>query len=339
MFLSIIIPVYKVEKYLRQCVDSIISQNLKDIEIILVDDGSPDNCPIMCDEYAKEYSNISVIHKPNGGLSSARNTGIDNATGEYIMFLDSDDWWNPSVNVKNILESVHSHPETEMFLLSSLDYIEGMGFYKRKEHQNLSYISTDSVLSYYNGLLNNGNLEVHAATKILKTSFIKNNNLYFKKGICGEDNEWMIRILRCLNAVQIINEPIYIYRSGRVGSITNTIKIKNIQDLLEIINDSIFYHNQNPNFEVKNLEFCFCAYLWFTALGLSNQLSTHDKNTLKPLFKETAFICKYSNSPKTKLAYTAYKLLGLTVTSKLLGKYINLKSKKSINKTKVDDTL
>ena len=89
---SIIIPVYKVEKYLRECVDSVLSQTYKNLEIILVDDGSPDNCPQICDEYANLDTRVKVIHKENGGVSSARNIGLDNATGKYVSFVDSDDF-------------------------------------------------------------------------------------------------------------------------------------------------------------------------------------------------------------------------------------------------------
>ena len=94
MKFSVIIPIYKVEQYLRQCVDSVLAQTYTDVEIILVDDGSPDSCPAICDEYAKKDSRIKVIHKPNGGLSDARNAGLDMAQGEYVLFLDSDDWWD-----------------------------------------------------------------------------------------------------------------------------------------------------------------------------------------------------------------------------------------------------
>lgn len=93
--ISIIIPVYKVESYLRRCIDSIINQTYNNIEIILVDDGSPDNSPAICDEYAKIDCRIKVVHKENGGLSDARNTGIENAKGNYITFVDSDDWVQP----------------------------------------------------------------------------------------------------------------------------------------------------------------------------------------------------------------------------------------------------
>lgn len=89
---SVIVPIFNVEKYLKQCVDSLLNQTLKDIEVILVDDGSPDSCPQICDEYEKQDSRIKVIHKKNGGLSDARNAGLELVQGEYVAFIDSDDY-------------------------------------------------------------------------------------------------------------------------------------------------------------------------------------------------------------------------------------------------------
>ena len=100
--ISVIVPVYKVENYLGRCVESLLAQTYENIEIILVDDGSPDTCPVMCDEYAKKHEKIRVIHQENKGLSGARNTGIDNAKGEYLAFVDSDDLWSP-----HFLESLY----------------------------------------------------------------------------------------------------------------------------------------------------------------------------------------------------------------------------------------
>ena len=99
MKLSIVVPIYKVEPYLRKCVDSLLNQDLptEDYEIILVDDGSPDCCGEICDEYASKYGNIRVIHRENGGLSAARNSGIEIAQGKYIQFVDSDDYLEPNV--------------------------------------------------------------------------------------------------------------------------------------------------------------------------------------------------------------------------------------------------
>ena len=99
--ISVIVPVYKVESYLEQCISSIIKQTYKNLEIILVNDGSPDNCGKLCDIYAKKDSRIKVIHKKNGGLSDARNVALDIATGDYIGFVDSDDWIN--INMYEVL--------------------------------------------------------------------------------------------------------------------------------------------------------------------------------------------------------------------------------------------
>lgn len=107
MKISIIVPIYKVEKYINQCVDSIISQTYEDIEIILVDDGSPDNCPAICDKYAKSDNRIRVIHKHNGGLISARKAGLKASTGKYVCFVDGDDWIELDM-YKNIADSIEN---------------------------------------------------------------------------------------------------------------------------------------------------------------------------------------------------------------------------------------
>lgn len=337
MFLSVIIPVYKVENYLKKCIESIIVQELSSFEIILVDDGSPDSCPEICDVYSENYPFIKVIHKKNGGLSSARNAGLKIATGKYVMFLDSDDWWSPAVNMQSILKKVEKYPDVEMFLLASVDYVEGDGYYKRKEHENFKKINTNSIETYYHDLLVNGNLEVHAATKILKREFLYKNNLFFKEGIISEDNEWMLRLLRFLKRVVIIDEPLYVYRAGRLGSITNTIELKNVSDVLDIVKMSILFYCLHSEHALKKYELCYCAYLWFSALGLSDQLSKQEREGLKEKFKKTSCVCSYSNSPKTKLAYIVFRVCGLDITTKILGKYIELKSAKNINKKRVDN--
>ncbi len=337
MELSLIIPIYNVEKYLPSCINSVLRQNLSDYEIILVDDGSPDNCPAICDDYALKYDFIRVIHKPNGGLSSARNAGVLASCGDYIVFLDSDDWWNPRVDVRKMLEQVKANPSVDFFLFTSLDYLPDKGWFKRREHEKLKDVPTDSVDSYYRTLLMNGNLEVHAGTKIINRNFFIKNNLFFKEGIISEDNEWMIRMLRVVTNVEIIDQSLYIYRLNRPGSLTSTVGIKNLSDLLDIIQQSIDYCKSNDDFKFREYELCYCAYLWFSALGLSSRLKKSDKAILKGKFSKTSEVCRNSNSPKTKLAYTVYRLFGLGITSFILGRYIALKGKKRINKIMVDD--
>ena len=335
--LSVIIPIYNVEKYLNRCVDSVINQHLLDIELILVDDGSPDRCPEICDDYSDKYDFIKVIHKKNGGLSEARNYGLENAKGEYIIFMDSDDWWNSEVAVRKLMDYALKHTDVDMFLFDGLDYIEGDGFFQRNEHQNFRNIDVSSVGAYYQSLLNNGNLEVSANTKILKRQFLIDNQLFFTPNLLSEDNEWMMRVLRVAKKVDKLEEPLYICRLGRADSITNTIKKKNITDLLSIVKWSVDYYADHDN-EVKEQELCFASYLWFCALGLANRLNKNELKEVKPLFKETSSVCSYSNSKKTKLCNTVYRIFGFNATIKILGAYLKHK-KNDTAKTKVADEL
>ena len=335
-FLSVIIPVYNVEPYLRQCVDSVLNQKLEDYELILVDDGSPDACPQICDEYASRFPQIRVIHQQNGGLSAARNAGLRAAYGQYVMFMDSDDWWNPDVSVQDMLNRVKTRTNVDMFLFAGLDYIEGEGYFDRSDSIRCVTKPVVDARSYYEIMLGNGNLQVSACTKFLKRIFLLENALFFTDGLLGEDNEWMIRLLRCASTIEIIPFPLYICRLGRSTSITNTIKKKNVSDLLQIVQNSIdYYQSPDADRSVMKYEFCFCAYLWFCALGLSQGLSKEEKTGLMPQFQKTAEVCRYSNSRKTKLAYAVYHTLGYQATAFTLGTYIQLKGKLRLNKKKV----
>ena len=116
--LSVIVPIYNVEKYLKQCIESVIKQQLDSYELILVDDGSTDSSKSICDNYSEKNANIKVFHKKNEGASSARNYGLKKASGKYVLFLDSDDWWNPQINLSMMLEYAVQHPNIAMCLFT-----------------------------------------------------------------------------------------------------------------------------------------------------------------------------------------------------------------------------
>ena len=123
--ISVIIPVYKVELYLKQCVESILIQTYSNIEIILVDDGSPDSCPQICDEYARKDYRIKVIHKSNGGLSDARNVGLNGAVGQYVVFVDSDDYWLNENCLKSLVDEINRTPNIDFICFNSYSFVNG----------------------------------------------------------------------------------------------------------------------------------------------------------------------------------------------------------------------
>ena len=165
---SIVVPVYRVEEYLDECINSIINQTYNYIEIILVDDGSPDKCPEICDNYAKNDKRIKVIHKENGGLSDARNFGIPHATGEYIAFLDSDDYVEP-----NTYKTMY-----EKAVQENSDYVECDFIWEYPDKSNID------TRDYYFGkreMLEK--VRVVAWNKLIKRDIIVNNNIKFPFGL------------------------------------------------------------------------------------------------------------------------------------------------------------
>lgn len=209
--ISVIVPIYKVEKYLDKCVESIVSQSYPDLEIILVDDGSPDACPQMCDDWATRDSRIKVVHKENGGLSDARNAGLAVATGEYISFIDSDDWIEPD------------------FLQVLLDAMEQTG--ADIADCAIRLVSEDGKELSVRGVSEDETLDtVTALVRLVKEDRVYQtvwNKLYrrpvigdirFEKGKYNEDDYFTYQIFDRSEKIIIVSKPMYNYlqRSGSI---------------------------------------------------------------------------------------------------------------------------
>jgi len=233
-FFSIIIPIYNVEYYIDECVKSVLSQSFSNYECILIDDGSPDKCPKICDEYAKKYEFIKTFHKENGGLSDARNYGIYAAIGEYIVFLDSDDMFADNSSLLNLYNTIKDNKNNVIF---------NANFYTFSEYNIIKYYNK------YNKYLTTANPELFLTgikkTKmfffgqlfILNREYLLNNNLFFKTGLFHEDEHWMPRVIFSSNQITLNHSPFYAYRILREGSITSSISPKRLFDLILIIND------------------------------------------------------------------------------------------------------
>lgn len=244
MLISVVVPIYNTEKYLRQCVDSILSQTYKNIEIILVDDGSKDSSPLICDEYEKADSRITVIHKKNGGLSSARNFGIKQSRGCYIIFLDSDDCWNND----RFLETIDNNCNDELVIWK---YI--------KSKQVTDYFKiTDEIIVYkynlrddYKKLFRKNILFASACMVAVPKRFFDNNKLFFVEGETSEDIEWFAKLLCLADCIVYFDSPIYFYRI-RKNSISNTMNPKMITDFKKHIQTiaTLVDSNQNDIMEI-----------------------------------------------------------------------------------------
>ena len=200
---SVIVPVYNVEKYLKKCLDSLVNQTLKEIEIIIVNDGSPDNSQKIIDEYVKKYPNIKAYQKENGGLSDARNYGINLANGKYLAFIDSDDYidlkmletmYNYATNNKLdivVCDTINVYPEKEQYLISNYNY---------SENNIKNYLVSPPM----------------ACIRLYNKKLFK--NVSFKKDIYYEDLELTPKLVNQTNKIGFVNEGLYYYLQ-RTGSI------------------------------------------------------------------------------------------------------------------------
>lgn len=217
--ISIIVPIYKVEKELDKCVQSLIHQTYEKIEIILVDDGSPDNCPKLCDEYAKKDYRIKVIHKKNGGLSEARNFGLDSATGKYILYVDSDDYIELDA-CERLLEGVSKDVD---FVVGACREISKQNISYQK-HTNIKpktiYDSKDFVIAS----IKKFEWYAPAWLNLYKREFLLKNNLYYKVGYLFEDIEMLPRMFLAASKVSYIDYPFYNYviRENSIMTSDNT---------------------------------------------------------------------------------------------------------------------
>ena len=212
--ISIIVPVYKVERYLPRCIESILKQTYTNFELILVDDGTPDRSGIICDKYAEKDSRIRVIHKENGGVSTARNTGIDAAKGEWITFVDSDDWIN-----YDFIESFLNNTIGDVdFLVGSCSMIRTrVQRYENADREVNIYDSLDTVAK----TLENFMFSVPWG-KMFKTDIIMGNHIKFPVGIkWGEDSHFVTEYLAFCKKIKFVKNAAYNYNCINQFSITN----------------------------------------------------------------------------------------------------------------------
>ena len=209
--ISVIVPVYKVEKYLHRCIDSILSQSFTDFELILVDDGSPDNCGKICDEYAQKDSRVRVFHKPNGGVSSARNLGLDNARGEWVTFIDSDDYIEC-----NYLSDLIFYQEQENVEFVAI--CNNINTHTNSTHVNLKKEEFDLLFSKFSF-----QKLCSPWGKLFNLNLIKHINLNFDSRIhLGEDIIFVLTYLLNINKLELIYSNKYFYEQ-REGSLTKTL--------------------------------------------------------------------------------------------------------------------
>lgn len=280
--ISVVVPIYNVENYLERCIKSIVNQTYKNLEIILVDDGSPDRCPDICDEWGKQDSRIKVIHKKNGGLSDARNAGLKLAKGELISFIDSDDWIN--LRFFEVLYKVMIQENSDIVQCNyrALEkQIDEEGF--DSDLLNISSFTNEEALSM---LIDNDRLRQVVWNKLYKKEVI---DLEFKKGYINEDEFWTYRIFSNASVISYVDVVLYYYFQ-RSGSIINeNYSLKRLHGLEALIERSEFIEKEYPRLKEKaaNSVYYSCVYACQMSMKyLPRDERRRAKDYIKPIAKK-----------------------------------------------------
>lgn len=314
MKFSVIVPCYKVEKYLPECVDSILNQTYTDYELILVDDGSPDRVPIICDEYAEKDARIRVIHQKNAGIACARNAGISAAKGEYLICIDSDDYLAKNDVFARVAEKTSS--DVDIVLYGYRKFFESNNAFGAKSIPVLDGVCL--TCDMLKSVLASNSYCGCAWTKAVKLSILHNHNIEFKPGMIGEDIDWYLQILCFAKTFDSINDIGIIYRQ-RVGSLSHAPKINSITDMLWILEnwpDRI--KSIVKNLATVNALMSVMAYYFANSLVLFTSYPATQTAPYRARLKSRSFLQDYAVTPRALTIKKFYKLLGFDITVFLL---------------------
>ena len=312
MFFSIVIPVYNVEKYLRECVDSVLSQSFEDFELILVDDGSRDESGNMCDEYALRDSRVKVIHKENGGQSSARNRGIAASSGEFAVFLDSDDMFCN----KDFLSDVHNAIEEDVDVVT---------FRYCKYYEDGSTVSCGASLldidkgdkiSFLRGLVSRDSFFCSCWSKVTRMSILKDNGVRFDESLSCEDMDWYFNVVSHAKSFKAIDKA-YVYYRQRANSVTALFKKKSITDYIITIEKWRVKFEAIENETEREVMLSALSKLYCNLLVAYSRHMRELKDCKKQIFSHGGLLSYKLNPRAAKLSLFA-GVFGLAFTCRIL---------------------
>lgn len=269
---SVIVPVFKVEKYLDQCIESIVNQTYENIEIILVDDGSPDGCPKICDEWKKKDNRIKVIHKKNGGLSDARNAGLDIATGDFISFVDSDD----VIDIEMIKKLISIFEKCDCDVVEC-EYLTFHDELPKKEEEINRIIRSYTAKEALSALIDEIDLKYTAWNKIYRREVFE--TLRFEVGKLHEDVFCTYQVFGLCSNIIKTNDALYYYRQRKDSIMGSQFSMSNLDSLEARYRQYLYIKEKFPDLSSKAQQHFLGSCLYFgqkalncTDRELSNQL-------------------------------------------------------------------
>lgn len=312
---SVIVPVYNVERYLPKAVESVLSQTHRNLELILVDDGSTDGSGLLCDELAKRDSRIIVLHRQNGGAAAARNSGLAAAHGEWLLLLDGDDYYETN----SVLERLLNVADATNAQIVCFHY-RRVGEQPRPAEQSRG---GGELVSSISDLIRENRYTSSPCLKLIRRALLEEQNLRFEEGIFCEDVEWSLKLLLSGASIVSVPEALYCYRI-RSGSVTQTVSIKHVNDLLHAVEQCRADCLACENELLRELGLAYTAFQYCTLL-INARLSKAkpDRQILRRIF-DLSGLLQHDQTRIVRLVHLTSKVLGIHLTSLLLYWYFRL---------------
>ena len=330
--ISIIVPVYNVKEYLEECIESVLKLKV-DLEVVMVDDGSTDGSGALCDELCKRDPRLNVVHQTNGGLSAARNTGIRSCKGEYIMFLDSDDFLDRE-ETEAMLSNLSVRPDLLLGLYNN--YYQKENRFEKENSPALVQMQGElTVDEFLSRIPADGRSCYMVSVRfICRREFLMENELFFRSGIYHEDEEWTLRLLASANNIFVTGNYFYQYRQARSGSIMASIKEKHIFDTFSIMDGAKQRLGRGDMSETKTDYYKKrMASMYLNNLINCYRVETDRRHEMLNKLKEYKNDCVPNLSGSIgRAARIAILTLGVKNTCRLLSTAYNLKVKSSMYK-------
>lgn len=321
--LSFVIPVYNVEKYLDQCLSSILEQATDAVEVVMIDDGSKDGSPAICDRYCQMYPNARVVHIPNGGNSAARNMGVDLAEGKYICFVDSDDYID-SEAVPQMLDWIDSSDADICFLETSKVFPNGtmVPLGEGVVNEQLRGKSREWALAFMSAC---SKYPGGPCAKLIRREFLIKNHIRFPadRRLC-EDLFYTLDIYLAAESFDALNFPYYYYRQNVAGSITSTITPRYYFDKARFVTYVVdtFCDGKNPKDNIAECALSFAAYEYSILIWHLLEMTGEDWEKAYQFLRDYRWVLGYGKSKKTKFVKLVVDLLGLKITAKVMDAYM-----------------
>lgn len=323
-FLSIIIPVYNAEKYLEHCFASIEKQTFGNYEVILIDDGSKDSSPAICDAYSNRDSRVKCLHVENGGPSRARNIGFKTANGEYIYCIDNDDELISEFFFQKISDFLEKNPVQLLQIGASYCHTDDHNIIQRTMEES----GEGTIGQKVRRLVQHRRYETSCWTKFILRSFLLNNELFFNENLLVEDFDWNLRIFQHLENYKILSNTDYlhIYRKGSITSSSSPRKFKSCCDQIATIKTGIdLYLNWKKDEDLQKAILSFCGYQFYITMGHSSVLNTEYQLEIKYKLKELDYILNFSIERKQKFLSIFYRIFGYDVTMIIIKRFFERK--------------